>query len=256
VIPRIIKCLAIATLSVAFALPAAAQAPAAWTLKEGQHHMRFTSKDPANMAGGFLLFLPKGFEQGKWPLIVFLHGRAESGTDLEQIRKRGGLPRVVDRDADFKFILASPQLTGTSGPGYWFDPATLDDFLAQLLARLPMVDPERVYLSGISMGASGVWTWAATSPGRFAAVVPIAGTFDADRGCQLKSVAIWAFHNDLDPVVGVEKSEKLVKAVNACGGPAKLTVFPNRQAHDAWNAAYGNPELFDWLLSHKRRPTQ
>ena len=229
-----------------------AEAQQPWVLKEGQHPMRFASKDPANMAGGFLLFLPKGFEQGKWPLIVFLHGRAESGTDLEQMRKRGGLPRVADRNPDFRFIVASPQLAGTA---YWFDAAALNDFLDQLLAHLPMIDPERIYLSGLSMGAAGAWTWAATSPERFAAVAPIAGAFDSDRGCELKSVPIWTFHNDLDPVLGVEKSQKLVDAVNVCGGSAKFTVFPNRQAHDAWSAAYTKPELFEWLLSHKRKAT-
>ncbi|HUQ27750.1 MAG TPA: alpha/beta fold hydrolase [Usitatibacter sp.] len=234
--------------------PALAGAQQPWILKEGQHHMKFASKDPAMLGGGFLLFLPKGYEQGKWPLVVFLHGRAESGTNLDEMRKRGGLPRWVDRNPDFGFIVASPQLPGTA---HWFDPAALNDFLDQLLARLPMIDAERIYLSGISMGGAGAWTWAAASPERFAAVVPIAGTFfDAERSCALKSLPIWAFHNDLDPVVGVEKSEKLIGAVNACGGSAKLTVFPNRQAHDAWSAAYAKPDLFEWLLSHKRRAPQ
>ena len=202
------------------------------------------------MSGGFLLFLPKGYGQGKWPLIVFLHGRGEVGSDPEQIRQRGGLARLADRQPDFRFIVASPQLAATTT---WFDPATLDDFLDQLLLQVPTIDRERVYLSGLSLGGKGVWQWAAASPGRFAGIAPIANRLEPERGCELKTVPIWAFHNDRDPVVPLSGAQKIVDAVNACGGTAKLTVYPNREAHDAWNAAYADPALFEWLLSHKRK---
>ena len=235
-------------------VPALASAQEPWPLKQGQQRLDFASKDRAIMAGGFLLFLPKGYDKGKWPLIVFLHGRGEVGTDPEQIRQRpSGLPRIAEKNSDFKFIVASPQLASTAT---WFDPLSLDDFLDQILARLPMIDRERIYLTGVSMGGVGAWAWAAASPQRFAAVAPMAGTFDADRACELKSVPIWAFHNDRDFVVRLEKPQKVVDAVNACGGSVKFTVFPNREAHDAWSAAYAKPELFDWLLSHKRAATR
>jgi predicted peptidase len=106
------------------------------------------------------------------------------------------------------------------------------------------------------MGAKGVWEWAAASPNRIAAIAPVANRVDPDRGCALKAVPIWAFHNDRDPVVPLAGAQKIVDAVNACGGSAKLTVFPDRDAHDAWNAAYAKPELFEWLLSQKRRGAQ
>jgi predicted peptidase len=224
-----------------------------WTLREGQHRRSFVSKDPANMAGGFLLFLPKGYEQGKWPLVVFLHGRGEVGTDPEQIRNRGGMARLAERNPDLKLIVASPQLAPTAT---WFDPAALDDFLDQLLARVPMIDPDRVYLSGLSMGAKGVWAWGAASPGRFAAIVPVANRYEPEHGCAFKSLPVWAFHNDRDPVVPVAGAKAIVEAVNACGGSARLTVYPNRDAHDAWNAAYTEPELLEWLLARRRKPGQ
>jgi len=243
----VVRCLALATALFAL-LPEGFAAE--WTLKEGQHRLAFESKDPANMAGGMLLFLPKGYDKGKWPLIVFLHGRGEVGTDPEQIRNRGGLARHAERNPDFRFIVASPQLVATAT---WFDPVALDAFLDELIARLPMIDADRVYVSGLSMGARGVWAWAAASPQRFAAIVPVANRFDPDQGCALKTVPIWAFHNDKDPLVPLAAVQKLVEAINACGGSAKLTVFPNREAHDAWNAAYADPALFEWMLSHKRK---
>ncbi|HUQ28908.1 MAG TPA: dienelactone hydrolase family protein [Usitatibacter sp.] len=221
-----------------------------WILREGQHRQTFATKDATNMHGGLLLFLPKGFEHGKWPLIVFLHGRGQVGDDPEILRKGGGLPKLVEVKPDFPFIVASPQLVKAASN---FDPAALNDFLEQLLARLPMVDLDRVYVSGLSMGAKAGLDWAATSPDRMVALLPVANRIEADRACALKSVPIWAFHNDKDPVVPVSEVRKLTAAVQACGGSMKLTVFPDRPAHDAWNRAYATPEVYEWLLSHRRK---
>jgi len=133
--------------------------------------------------------------------------------------------------------------------------ALLDELLAN-----HRVDPERVYLTGLSMGGYGTWSLALAAPERFAAVVPICGGGDpiklllADprRAQALKSLPIWAFHGAKDPVVKLEESERMVDALKRFGcSEVQLTVYPEA-GHDAWTQTYENPKLYDWLLAHRR----
>ena len=112
------------------------------------------------------------------------------------------------------------------------------------------VDPERVYVTGLSMGGYGTWQMAFHCPERIAAAAPICGGgkwFFKDR---LKDVPIWAFHGANDPVVPLKESEEMVAAVKSAGGTAKLTVYPGVE-HNSWDKAYADEELYEWLLSHK-----
>lgn len=68
----------------------------------------------------------------------------------------------------------------------------------------------------------------------------------------LKRIPVWAFHGAKDPVVPLTESEQMVEAVNRAGGHAKLTVYPEA-GHDSWTQTYENPELYEWLLSHRRQ---
>ena len=101
------------------------------------------------------------------------------------------------------------------------------------------------------MGGYGSWALASQYPDRFAAVAPICGGGDPILARTLKDVPIWAFHGAKDSVVPVEESKRLVEAVNARGGNAKLTIYPDAN-HDSWTETYNNPKLYDWLLEHRR----
>ena len=132
-----------------------------------------------------------------------------------------------------------------------FGPATLNAMLDDLLEQLP-VDPDRVYLTGLSMG--GIWTygWAIQHPERFAAIAPVCGLWDPADACRLKDVPVWAFHGAQDPVVPLEGDQGMIDAIKACGGDARLTVYLYT-GHDSWNQAYADPELYTWLLQQRRR---
>ena len=132
-----------------------------------------------------------------------------------------------------------------------FDPATLDAMLDELLERLP-IDPDRVYLTGLSIG--GMWTygWASRHPERFAAIAPVCGEWDPADACRLKDVPIWAFHGAQDPVVPLAEDQAMIDAIKACGDDARLTVYLYT-GHDSWNQAYADPELYQWLLQQRRR---
>ncbi len=201
--------------------------------------------------GRLLLYLPAGFDRSgatRYPLLIFLHGSGESGEDLEKLKVYGP-PRIVAAREDFPFIVASPQARNSIER---FDPVVLEAMLDELLEQLP-IDTDRVYLTGLSMG--GMWTygWASLRPDRFAAIAPVCGDWDAADACRLKHTPVWAFHGAKDNVVPIDGDRAMVEAIKACGGDARLTVYPDT-GHDSWTAAYADPELFTWLLQQRRKP--
>lgn len=202
----------------------------------------------------YLFHLPQGPPPGGeagFPLVLFLHGAGERGADLELV-KRQALPRVVERDGGFPFAVAAPQCP--EGGAWYRYPRTLAALLDHLLATWPL-DPSRVYLTGNSMGGYGTWGLAARYPRRFAAIAPVCGGGLRTEGFPgkvkaLRAVPVWAFHGALDEVVRPEESVRLVDALRAAGGDARLSLYPDL-GHDSWTRAYDDPALYAWLLSHR-----
>ncbi len=193
-----------------------------------------------------LLYLPKDYYQTRrrWPLVLFLHGVGNRGTNIEKV-KTTGLPKMVDREKEFEFILVAPQ----GHKEEWWQTDHLIELLDEVIS-VYAVNTDRVYLTGLSMGGYGTWKLACEHPERFAAVVPICGGGPVEKACRLKDVPIWAFHGAKDEVVPLEKGQEMVNAVNACGGNAELTVYRYLE-HDSWSATYDKKELYDWLLKHR-----
>jgi predicted peptidase len=205
----------------------------------------------------YLLFLPKGYEQKtqpRWPMILFLHGAGERGTNVWKVATHGP-PKNVTEDPDFPFIVVSPQCPEGR---HWSN----DELLALLdqVTSQYAVDTRRVYLTGLSMGGYGAWHLGLTHPERFAAIAPICGGGELiaiilssrDQGPALKTLGVWAFHGGKDPVVPVEESQRMVDALKKAGKPdVKLTIYPEA-GHDSWTETYKNPELYKWLLAHQR----
>jgi predicted peptidase len=234
------------------AQPSAASSPAPTQMAK---EFQFTKTLSAKV--NYLLFLPKGYDakaEKRWPLILFLHGAGERGTDVWKVATHGP-PKIAATQADFPFIVVSPQCPERQ---IWSKDvllALLDEVIAQ-----HAVDTNRVYLTGLSMGGYGTWDLGLTHPERFAAIVPICGGGQIiavllgknDRWEELKSLGVWAFHGGKDPIVPLEESQRMVDALKKAGLPdVKLTVFPEA-GHDSWIEAYKNPELYEWLLKHER----
>jgi poly(3-hydroxybutyrate) depolymerase len=237
-----------ATIAATCALLVSCASQSHWALTEGQHKQKFSGEVRRPFDGQFLLYLPKGFSQHpdvKYPLLIFLHGSGESGFDIESLKKHGP-PKFLDARADFPFIVVSPQ---APYPPRGFDPEELSVLLNQLLQRLP-IDSDRVYLTGFSMGGYGTYRWASAHPETFAAIAPVSGAARAEDACSLRSVPIWAFHGAKDESVKVENDEAGVDAIKACGGDIKFTVYPD-VGHSS-DAAYADPQLYQWFLEHRR----
>ena len=198
----------------------------------------------------YLLSLPPGYdaadEKKQWPLLMFLHGSGETGTDVKKL-KGYGVPRLI---AEKKFahpcIVVSPQT-----PVRGWNPQVLVALLDKIVAE-HRVDQDRIYLTGLSMGGFGTWHTAAAHPDRFAAIVPICGGGNPADAPRLKPVAVWAFHGAKDQAVPLRASEVMVDALKAAGADVKFTVYPE-VGHNAWDPAYDDPEMYAWLFAQKRR---
>lgn len=210
---------------------------------------------PPVVEGGFpyLLFIPKGYnDSGKdrWPLVIFLHGSGERGTDINVVKKHGP-PMLVEKNPNFPFIVISPQLPEQSATvGQLWPIAPLDAILDHAL-KTWRIDPSRVYLTGLSLGGMATWDWGAAHPDRFAALAPVAASGDPSKVCNAKDVPVWAFHGDHDDAVDTRGDFEMVDALKKCGAAPRLTIYPNTD-HWSWVPAYNDPALWMWLLEQRK----
>ena len=196
----------------------------------------------------YLLFLPQDYGKEadkKWPLILFLHGAGERGSDVNKVKVHGP-PKVEEQTKDFPFVVVSPQCP----EGRWWEPEEVAALLDEVQSK-HKVDPDRVYLTGLSMGGFGTWETATQYPDRFAAIAPICGGGRPYSARRIRNLPAWVFHGEKDEVVPIKRSEEMVEALKQAGGDVKFTRYPEA-GHDSWTATYDNPELYDWFMKHKR----
>lgn len=193
----------------------------------------------------YIIKFPKGYkEEERCPVIIFLHGAGSRGNDIEVLRNNPYF-KITDKYDDFPFITIAPLCFENT----WFD---LFDPLKRLVLHIVNSDfalQDRIYVTGASLGGYATWQLAMSMPEVFAAIVPICGGGMYWNAARLINVPIWAFHGKKDNCVFVDESVKMVNAVNANGGNAKLTIY-SENGHDAWSDTYGNPEVFKWLLTN------
>ncbi len=208
--------------------------------------------DPTTL--DYLLFMPvdtSAVIDGRFPLIISLHGIDGRGSDLWMV-KGEGLPKILDGWNAFPFIVVSPQCPGTT-EWYFNDgvQALVDKLIDSAIARYP-VDTNRIYLTGLSMGGIGTLDMAIRYPQRFAAIMPIA--FRIEPGwdvCAMTNIPFWGFHGALDPIIPLANAQSVITTLTGCGGTPAFTVYPDLY-HDAWSRTYNNPAVYDWLLTHSR----
>ncbi|MCK4958225.1 MAG: prolyl oligopeptidase family serine peptidase [Planctomycetes bacterium] len=227
----------------------AGASPNASKPKPKQQPRSFKKTITKTVAANYLLFLPENYDKNeqKWPLIMFLHGAGERGNNLELLKIHGP-PKIVEADNDFPFIVVSPQCPKDS---WWPAEGELLINLLDSIIEKYDVDPDRVYLTGLSMGGYGTWHLGCTYPDRFAAIVPICGGGQKFLACNLRDVPVWAFHGAKDQIVPLEESQGIVDKLKKCGGDVKLTIYPEA-GHDSWTETYDNPQLYKWLLSYRK----
>ena len=223
-----------------------------------QKKLNFQTRITRKISLNYLLYLPKVYKPagGKfWPLILFLHGAGERGTNLTLVTKHGP-PKLAAQGREFPFIIVSPQCPLEQT---WNDDALLA-LLDHVIAGFK-VDARRVYLTGLSMGGYGTWSLGMKHPEHFAAIAPVCGGGNAGgillvsrkKKRALQTLAVWAFHGAKDNVVPPAESKVMVAALKKAGcKKVKLTVYPDT-GHDSHTKTYNNPKFYEWLLKHRRK---
>lgn len=214
----------------------------------GQRATSFTREIRKTVSLEYLLYLPESYNDTdeSWPLVLFLHGAGERGDDVERVKVHGP-PKLIAQGKSFPFIVVSPQCEGHR----WWTADT--DALGALIDEIEekyRVDPDRIYLTGLSMGGFGTWALAMEQPDRFAAIAPVCGRGAPDSVDRIKHIPAWIFHGAKDKVVPLKHSKEMVAALEKAGSKPKFTVYPNA-GHDSWTVTYENEELYEWLLSHR-----
>lgn len=202
----------------------------------------------------------------RMPLVLLLHGSDERGDD-NSAQLRNGVAELLGSKttaARFPCYYLVPQCPPEHR---WVevdwkadhhvlptDPsvplAATMELVESLLGHHP-IDPQRLYLIGLSMGGFGVWDLLSRWPERFAAAVPICGGADENAAITARDVPIWAFHGALDPLVHVEHSRRIIAALRETGGTPCYTEY-SYVGHDAWTRAFAEPQLLPWLFTHRR----
>ncbi|MBD2520757.1 dienelactone hydrolase family protein [Nostoc sp. FACHB-973] len=188
------------------------------------------------------------------PLVLFLHGARDRGTDLNVLLK-WGLPRFVNESSPLPYFFAAPQLPEEQT---WVDrESDVIALLDELIASHP-IDPSRVILSGFSLGTAGTWHIGASHPDRFAGLVAVSGrvpkTLEASQIAALKEIPIQIFQGAKDEKLPIEDTQQIVDTLRGLGGIVDFTVFPEGD-HFIADEVYGDPKLQNWLVSVSRRQT-
>ena len=212
----------------------------------------------------YQVFVPDNWtKKASWPVILFLHGAGERGDD-GLIQTEVGIGTAIRRDRSrFPAIVVMPQCR----KNVWWADSTMADVAMAALARAQKefhANPQRIYLTGLSMGGYGTWYLAGKYPGKFAAIAPICGGILVPDIARMQSpddsspyteaakkvgkTPVWIFHGGDDPLVPVTESRRMNQALETLGGEVHYTEYPG-VGHNSWEKAYAEPELLTWMLS-------
>lgn len=216
----------------------------------------------------YQIFVPRAYDPArKWPVILFLHGSRQTGTDGYEPTSEG-IGNAIRKHADrYPAIVLFPQ--AHDGKQWVDSEAALAVATLDAAEKEFSTDGSRIYLTGLSRGGRGVYHIAYRHIDRFAAILPVCGHIDEfegrlppltppDKGDVWEELArrfsetpAWVFHGDADPIIPVEQSRKLVVALKSIDAPVRYTELVGVE-HNSWDAAYESDEVIQWLLSQRR----
>ena len=208
---------------------------------------KIKTKSIAKHELSYALHRPENTREKK-PLIIFLHGSGERGTDIEKVKVHGPFKFLKINELD-SYVLA-PQCPENE---YWDS-----EVLYQLILKIQKennIDSNRIYLTGLSIGGWGAWNLAFAHPEMFAALVPIAGFVDRVpmiENCKIAAIPIRIFHGLVDDVVDVNYSISIYKKLKTCNSNIELTIFDDA-GHDSWTRVYDNKEIYEWMFQQIKK---
>jgi len=180
----------------------------------------------------------------EYPMMLFLHGAGERGTDPEKVKIHGPL-KLICNGANYNAVCIAPQCPD----GMVWDNITFE--LKELIDAVTAeyrIDKAKLSCTGLSMGGFGTWMMGISYPELFCKLAPVCGGGMAWRVPVLKNVPVRAFHGTADTVVLPERSKEMVDKLKAAGGDVTLTLYEG-VGHNSWVNAYEQSDLIEWLIS-------
>lgn len=217
---------------------------------------------------GFQEYLPPDYDDLRLrPLLVFLHGVGENGNGGSELGRvlAAGPPRLIARDlwrGDRPFVVLAPQHVGGGCPSA----AEVHAFLSWASSAY-RIDPRRVYLTGLSCGAIGAWSYLGVHGGSTVAAALLLAGDPGDpnqswsawgrQGCALGGLALWAVHGTADDVVTISNERTTLQRLAACPAPRRDAVFTEvvGAGHDVWSSVYdcsSGTDAYAWLLARPK----
>ena len=207
----------------------------------------------------YRLFVPTDYDpEQSYPLVLFLHGAGERGSD-NRLQLTGQTAPLVfvrpENQAQWPCFMMAPQCPlNNSWSNIGGDQPTIPMFVTLEAIGALMdefnIDPSHLYITGLSMGGFGTWDMITRYPGLFAAAVPIASGCDPSLAYLCVDMPIWCFHGAADTIVPVEYDRRMIAAIIDAGGSPMYTEYPDAGHVQSWNLAYAEPDLLPWIFSN------
>ncbi|UOK42529.1 MULTISPECIES: dienelactone hydrolase family protein [Flavobacterium] len=198
----------------------------------------------------FWIQVPEAEKIEKQPVLIFLHGKSLSGTNINRV-KRYGVLSAIEKGRNIPAIVLAPQLA--SGP--WNPDKVLQ--LLEYVQKNYNTDLSRVYVCGMSLGSYGTLHFAGKHADKITAAVAICGGGNVNDACRLATVPLWIQHGDKDYIVRMSESKKIVDAIKKCKPDADVTftIIPGGN-HGNVERFFHQDALYDWLLKQKKAKTE
>lgn len=215
------------------------------------HGEQLAMRSSASMQSdlNYLMYMPDDYKSSgnRYPLVVWLHGGDQGGTDIEKVRS-SGIPKLIEDGKKLPFLVFSPQ---NPSEELLYPIEKVEAALEEVISKY-RVDRARVYVVGFSRGGFGAWAIAEQFPETFAAVVPIAGGGNRHYLNRTnENAAFWVFHGTNDDVIPLSDSVVLYERLMALKRNARLTVLEGVDHSGVERAALNDAELWDWLLKQR-----
>lgn len=194
----------------------------------------------------FWIQVPVAEKSEKQPILIFLHGKSLSGTNINRV-KRYGVIRAMERGRKIPAIVVAPQLAS----GHWNPDKVLQ--LLEYIQKNYNTDVSRVYVCGMSLGAYGTLHFAGKHADKITAAVAICGGGNVNDACKLATIPLWIQHGNKDYIVRMSESKKVVNAIKKCKPDADvtLTIIPGGN-HSNVERLFHEDALYDWLFKQKK----
>lgn len=214
----------------------------------------------------YAVLKPKEIVAGqKYPLVLFLHGAGERGSDGRKQLVHGMndfasdeistkypcfilAPQCPDKEQWVNVPWSDLEHTMPAEPSW---PLTRSLALVDQMLKDQPIDSGRVYVTGLSMGGYGTWDAIQRRPSFFAAAAPVCGGGDKSQGAKIAQIPLWAFHGEADTVVKPSRSRDMIAAMKSAGGKPQYTEYP-KVGHNSWSPTYSNPDFYAWLFAQKK----